>query len=231
MRILITKAVSTTSKLRLMQLVSPSLPVGSFAYSQGLEYAVDCGWILNEKDVGEWISGILSSSFCTTDLTLLRKLYEAWQQQELNQVIAWNDTVFACRETKEFTLQEQQTGYALKKLLEQIEPGCLPDNCSVKEWSYLALYARAAQYWQIDLEGALLGFSFAWVENQITSAIKLVPLGQVAGQRLLGGLQTTIAQAVQASFNILDDQIGVSLSGLSIASALHETQYSRLFRS
>jgi len=212
-----------------MQLVSPSLPVGSYAYSQGLEYAIDAGWVSNEEETCNWIDAILSTSFKSTDLAIFRKCYIAWEDKDSPSVHLWNTQLIACRETKEFELEEKQLGYALKKLLMEIESDCLLDVET--EWTFVALFSCVAEYWNIDLRESMLGFTHAWVENQIAAAIKLVPLGQVAGQRLMQNLQNSIESAVEESFQIADEEIGISLPGLAIASSLHETQYSRLFRS
>lgn len=223
--------MNATAQLRLLQLVSPSLPIGSYAYSQGLEYAVDSDWVSDENSTGEWLKAILRHSLCATDLALLRKSYQASKENNSDALLYWNDYVFACRETKEFTLEEQQIGLALYKLLKEIDPDCVCISELNIEWSYVALYAHAAQYWQIDIESTALGYAHAWLENQIAAAIKLVPLGQAAGQRIINYLRNDIVHAVEESAIIQDDEIGLSLPGVSIASCLHETQYSRLFRS
>ena len=121
-------------------------------------------------------------------------------------------------------------GQSLLRLLLQLMPGNSlrePDGGP----AFTAMFAIAACNWRIGLEAACTGLLWAWAENQVAAAVKLIPLGQTDGQRLLMDLAGHIPRAVQHGLALNDDAIGASAPGLSMASALHETQHTRLFRS
>ncbi|WP_428242107.1 urease accessory protein UreF [Gynuella sp.] len=214
--------------LRLLQLNSAGLPVGAFAFSQGLESAVELGWIGNQNDTREWLSQQLAYALPALELPVLRLAMEAAQRSDLK---AWQQTgelLLASRESAELRLMDTATGEALVRLLKQLQIP-LPDTCETV--TFITLYAWVAVYWQIDWPTAALGMSWSWLENQVVAATKLVPLGQSQAQQLLLQLQPLIAAAVTQSEQISATEIGSSLPALAIASARHEVQYSRLFRS
>lgn len=220
------------AQLRLWQLISPALPVGAYAYSQGLEYAVEAGWVGDEASAQKWIGGQLGNSLAWLDLPILLRLHAAWGDGDLATVQAWNLRLLAARETQELRAEDQQLGAALQRLLVDLK---LP---RVDGWSTLhtpttfaTMFALATSQWQVTAADAAQGYAWAWCENQIAAAIKLVPLGQTAGQRLLCALLPQIVAAAQHAATLEDAEIGASLPGVAVASALHESQYSRLFRS
>ena len=219
------------ASLRLWQLISPALPVGAYAYSQGLEYAIESGWVRDEADTAQWIEGLVSHALARLDVPLLSRLYVAWQEQNIVQVEYWNSLLLANRESAEIRAEDQHLGSALLKLLTDLEPEPCQHWQDDKPVSYATMFALAANHWHITLQDAATGYVWSWCENQVAAAIKLMPLGQTAGQRTLSRLITIIPDAVQLGLSLGDDDIGVASQGLGIASALHETQYSRLFRS
>lgn len=217
------------SQLRLWQLISPALPVGSFAYSQGLEYAVDSGWITNEAETSEWINGLIRHSLATLDIPVMQRFYNAWQGEDIETAVYWNNWLLAARESKEIKAEDIQLGEALYRVLQGLDlTGTVSKDIP---WCYSAMFAYAAVKWEIPFEDAAKGLVWAWSENQVAAAIKLVPLGQTAGQRVLSQSLKEIPAAVASAIDCKEDDIGVLAQGLGIASALHETQYSRLFRS
>jgi len=223
--------ITTTdhSLLRLLQLSSVSLPVGGYAFSQGLEYAIDTGWIRNQAQVEGWLETQLLHSVAQVDLPLLRLMMAAAAEQDLEALQRLNDLALACRETKELRLTDTAMGEALGRLMSSLE---IPLPFARGEAvSFITLFAVAAVHWQINYPTAALGFSWSWLENQVAAATKLVPLGQTQAQLLLGELQPVLTRALQAAESLTEDQIGAGLPALAIASALHEQQYSRLFRS
>lgn len=223
--------IPTQVNLRLWQLISPTLPIGAYAYSQGLEYAVDSGWVDKEVDVLQWIQGLMSNGLARLDIPLLARLYRAWQANELVQVRYWNDLLLASRESSEILAEDEHLGSALYTLLNSLDVE--PEQYWNSDWpvSYAAMFSLAATHWQIALQDAAMGYLWAWCENQVAAAIKLVPLGQTAGQRILSYVATLIPNAVRQGLELDDNDIGIVSQGLAIASAKHETQYSRLFRS
>lgn len=215
--------------LRLLQLSSVSLPVGGYAFSQGLEYAIDTGWIRNQAQVEDWLETQLLHSVAQVDLSLLRLMMQAAAEQDLEALQRLNDLALACRETKELRLTDTAMGEALGRLMTSLD---IPLSFARgEEVSFVSLFAVAATHWQISYQTAALGFSWSWLENQVAAATKLVPLGQTQAQLLLGELQPVLTQALHAAESVPEDQIGAGLPALAIASALHEQQYSRLFRS
>jgi urease accessory protein len=224
-------AIVTTeaSLLRLLQLSSVSLPVGGYAFSQGMEYAIDQGWVKNKANVSDWIGLQIQQSVARVDLPVLRLCMDAAQQENTVRLLALNDLALACRETKELRLNDTAMGEALSRLMRSLEIDT-PFERS-EDISFVALFAIAAHHWQMGFDLAALGFTWSWLENQIAAATKLVPLGQTQAQELLGELQGDIHQAIALSLTIEEDRIGAGLPTIAIASAQHETQYSRLFRS
>ena len=221
--------MSAESQLRLMQLISPTLPIGSFAYSQGLEYAVDAGWIKNQAQTLDWIKGQIKNTLSKLDVPVMQRMYQAWHEKDYQKVIYWNKWLLAAREAKELHDEDIQLGKALLRLVRGLEMK-FPIDEEV-EWSYTALFSYAAAEWKIPFTEMANGFLWAWSENQVAAAIKVVPLGQTAGQSILSEVLKDIPIAVEQSLNCADDDIGMLAPGVAIASALHETQYSRLFRS
>ncbi|WFP52102.1 urease accessory protein UreF [Methylomonas sp. EFPC3] len=223
--------VTNLSLLRLLQLVSPSLPIGMYSYSQGLETAVQDGWVTNAEQTGDWLRGLLHNALGKVDAPLLARLYDAWQAGDMQAVEHWSQTLNAYRETAELRAEDKQTGQALARLLVNLE---MPE---AQAWqkrpdaTLATLFGLAAVRWQIDKADAVSGYLWGWLENQVLGAIKLVPLGQVAGQQLLQRLAGELPALVGQTLAMTDDQIGGSCFGLALASSRHEMQYSRLFRS
>lgn len=215
--------------LRLLQLSSVSLPVGGYAFSQGMEYAIDKGWVTKPAQVADWTQLQLLQSLARVDLPVLRLAMAAWAQRDEARIVELNDLILACRETKELRLNDTAMGEALARLLRSLE--IETPFVRLEDISFVVLFAMAATHWQVEFDSAALGFSWSWLENQIAAATKLVPLGQTQAQLLLGELQPTLSEAIALSKSIDEDDIGAGLPAVAIASCLHETQYSRLFRS
>ena len=195
--------------LKLMRLTSPSLPIGGYSYSQGLEFAVSSNWVHDRATASDWIEGLLRSSLVHLDLPILKRLYQSWQELDLEKVSYWNNFMSASRDSFELQEEDRQMGKALARLLVDL----------------------AAVKWDISLNDAASGFLWMWVENKVLCAVKLIPLGQTDGQKILSALIETIAEVTEKGLNLSDDDIGYTAIGHGIASALHETQYTRLFRS
>ena len=217
--------------LRLMQLVSPSLPIGSFTYSQGMEWAVEDGSIKNSQDVFDWLAGLIKDGLTNLDLPVLQRLYDAVLNDDLASANDWSRYLLACRETSELRQEEINRGRALKTLLIDLDVKRAEQFESAMQLTQLAGFALAAVSWNIPFQQAALGYSWGWIENQVAAAIKLVPLGQTSGQRLQLELTELIPSAVNEAMLIRDEEIGASAPAMAIASSLHETQYTRLFRS
>jgi len=222
--------VANNNLLHLMQLVSPALPVGAYAYSQGLEYAVESAWLKPEGRLSDWISGLLKHSLGRLDLPVLLRCYQAWLSDDTSAVNYWNSFVAASRETKELLLEDEQMGGALQRLLQTLNVSGAELHFD-EPTSFVTQFALAGQRWQIPIADLMQGLAWSWLENQVAAATKIVPLGQSQAQQLLVELMAQIPPVCEQAEKIEDDDIGIGLPALAMASSLHERQYSRLFRS
>ena len=211
--------------LGLMRLVSPALPVGGFAYSQGLETAVESGWVGDASQTGEWLSGVVRHGLCRLDIPLLCRLLDNLDNAAIFGY--WNHYVLACRETLELRREELQMGKALWRLLNDMGHE-LPE---ISRPTWLAAFAFAGQAWGLDRRQTCLGFLWSWMENQLAVAAKTIPIGQTDVQRISAALMPVLSNAVATGMSLSDDEISGGLPGVVMASMKHETQYSRLFRS
>ena len=215
--------------LRLFQLVSPALPVGAYAYSQGLECAVDQKWINDEEETRLWLTGLLKSNLAYLDVPVLKRLYEAWEENDLEELVYWNRFLYVSRESHELQKEDQHLGAALMRLLTQLG---VEDRCrELSPTCYATAFTLAATTWSVPKRDALTGYVWSWLENQVAAAIKLVPLGQTAGQRILSEVLGEVPDAIDVGLSLSDEQIGFIAPSLAMASAAHEAQYSRLFQS
>jgi urease accessory protein len=216
--------------LRLFQLVSPALPVGAYSYSQGLEWAIEERMVSDEISAQHWIADSLKHSVVKLDGPVLVRMYEGWQADNLQSIRHWNDIILASRETMELQAEDQHLGMALGKVLEGLEINW-QQRWGNTESAFVVPYGLAAVEWNLSIDMMLSGYLWGWLENQVLCAMKLAPLGQLAGQRMLFTLAKCIPAYIEIICRIQDHEIGGSLPLLAIASSRHETQYSRLFRS
>ena len=228
------RPTSAASLLQLMWLASPALPVGGFSYSEGLESAVEAGLVTSEAQAGDWLVDQLHLGLARSDIAVAGKAFLAWQRGDAATITALNDWFTTTRETSELRQQTQQMGRSLLEWLKN-RPG---DDARLATLAALApaptwpiAYAFAAAQTGAPRREALLAFSFGWAENMVQAALKSVPLGQSAGQRILGRLSAAIPAVVDAAMRVSDSQRQAFSPMLAILSAQHETQYSRLFRS
>jgi urease accessory protein len=217
--------------LRLLQLVSPALPIGAFAFSQGLETAVELGWVHDEATARAWLLGSLEDGLARLELPLVARLHPAFASGDDAAVTRWSGLLLASRETRERQLEEAQLGRALARLL--ADQGVAPAAgwVGADQVTHVGMFTLGAVSFGVPLEATLHGFAFAWAEAQVGAASRLVPLGQLASQRALADAAVRIPDAVAVARALADDDVGATLPGLALASALHETQYTRLFKS
>jgi urease accessory protein len=224
-------AMQPLALLRLMQLVSPALPIGAFNFSQGLEYAIEAGWIRNEDDACEWIHGVARCGTGMLDLPVLARMHAAWADGDAARVRHLSRELIAGRETRELREEDRHLGRALARVLAQLD---MPEAAGWQrsdDATLAALFSLAAVRSEVPLPATCAGYLWAWCENQVLAAVKLLPLGQSAGQRVLERLRIAIPEICDAALALDDEDIGSATPGLGIASARHETQYTRLFRS
>lgn len=222
---------SDLALLRLLQLASPGLPVGGFTYSQGLEWAVEAGWVKDIASFSAWQREQLHDTLGCVDWPVLARLYHACLIADAQAFSQWSRFLLANRETAELRLEEQQRGSALARLLDGWQLGQAPAWRTSLELSQLGGMAWLGAYWAIPLRQLALGIGFAWLEGAVMAGVKLVPFGQQAAQTLLRDLGQDLPAVLDQALALGDDQLGGGLPLLAIASSRHETQYTRLFRS
>jgi len=203
------------SLARLLQLASPTLPVGAYSYSQGLEAAIEAGHVRDAATAQGWIADVLELSVARMEAPVLRAQIAAPTQER-------NDFFIATRETAELRAETLQMGQALCRLL-----GDLGIPVSIDEPAYPSVYALAVRHWKIEPREAVVAYLWSWLENQVIAAVKAVPLGQTAGQRIL----LELGARLDSIDDVSEEAWSNFAPGLAVLSARHETQYSRLFRS
>lgn len=219
--------------LRLIWLASPALPVGGFSYSEGLEAAVDSGLVTNEAQAGDWIVDQLHLGLARSELPVLAQAITAWRAADAERMRQLNDWLLHTRETAELRQQTEQMGRSFGEWLRSLDAASAAALSALQGTppGYVVAFALEASRCGATARDALLSFAFGWAENMTQSAIKSVPLGQGAGQRILGRLAREIPLAVEHALTLGDDDRQACAPMLAILSARHETQYSRLFRS
>jgi urease accessory protein len=213
--------------LSVLHLASPALPVGGFAYSQGLERAIEDRLVADEAGSLRWIGDLLLLSLARFEAPLWLRAFDACAAGDAAAFARWNDELLAARETAELRAESQQMGASLLRLLPAL--GATPPALDPIAWP--AAFAAACALLGVDREAGLTAYLWAWVENQALVAVKSVPLGQQAGQRLLIALHVPLLRSVATAAELPDEEIGSAAVSLALTSARHETQYSRLYRS
>lgn len=215
-----------TALLRLIWLASPALPVGGFSYSEGLEAAVEGGLVHDEASAGDWVLGHLQLVLAQADLPVVAQAVAAFRAGDGARLDALDAWVRRTRETSELRLQSEQMGRSLGDWSR-----ALGDSAGRVDRTYPVAFAAVAAGIEAPVHDVVLAFAFGWAENMAQAAVKAVPLGQGAGQRMLQRLAAAIPAAAAHAIALPDDERQAFAPMLAILSARHETQYSRLFRS
>lgn len=226
--------LTAAALIELMRLASPALPVGGFSYSEALEAAIEQARVADEAQAAAWLQDQLHLVLARGELPVVAQAYKAWQRGDLARVAELNDWVLRTREARELAQQTLQMGRSLVEWMRQRlrPPGAVAEAAALRPGpSWPVAFALAAAYSSAPLREALLAFGVGWVENMVAAAIKAVPLGQIAGQRLLDALNAELPAAVDGALLLPDSRRQAFAPMLAILSSRHETQYSRLFRS
>jgi len=221
----------------LLQLASAALPVGAFSHSLGLEAALEAGVVRDAASAEQWIADYLALALADGEAPLWRAQYAAWLALDENTLLAINDQLVAMRETAELRMESEQTGRSLALWLQ-----ALPQLSTFTEThramlgrllppAYASVHACASAVLDLDERDALQAMGWSLAENLTTAAVKLVPLGQIAGQAMLRRLASQLPAWVETAMARAPTQARNFTPMLAILSAHHETQYTRLFRS
>jgi len=225
---------NTLSLVRLLRLASPALPVGAFAYSQGLETAISEGWVHDEATIGDWICDVLEFNLARFEAPVLHRLMLAWSANDVDEVRRLNDWFLAARETAEFRAETAQMGYSLRQLFEGTgEFGAeeVAKLRGIEPVAFPTVFAFAAVQWQIMPADVLAAYLFGWAENQVNAAMKTMRLGHVGAQRILSVVTNGLPVLVNRASVTFRRGENNCTRLLAIWSCLHETQHQRLFRS
>lgn len=222
---------TASATLSLLRFSSPALPIGGYAYSRGLEQAVHAGDVHDEPSAQSWILGLMAHSVARLDAPLFLRLHAAFGADDGARAEALNAWLYASRESAELRLEETQMGAALARLLVSLGVTSAQPWAARHDACYATLYALASVHHGVPRDAALLGYLWALTESQTSAAVRLVPLGQTSGQRLLSAAVALLPDCARQAASIADTEIGATAPAFAIASALHETQYTRLFRS
>jgi len=232
--------MNAAALLHLLQFASPALPIGGYSYSQGLEAALEQGLVINAPSAHAWMRRCLHEVMAQWDAPIFWRLLRAFAARDAAAVAAWSECYLASRDTAELRAETVQMGYSLTRLLAELgvaEPSMLAllgdvrDGGALREASLPAAFACAVDALDIPHEEALAAFLFSWLENQVLVCVKSVPLGQVAGQRLLLSLRPDLEAACAHARLLEDDQLSNWSPALSMLSMRHEVQHGRLYRS
>ncbi len=222
---------------QLMRLSSPALPVGGFSYSQGLESAVELGIVQNEHDACLWIEDTLHTVMATCDAAIWLMLFRAWRLQDTDTVRYWNQWYYASRETAEARAETTQMGISLINLADALHWAGDDQRTVLHDMDtpcFPTAHAFAVAALNLPEEAGVTALLYAWMENQVMAAIKTVPLGQTAGQRLISALVPQLNLAVDTA-KVATSQTAPGIQTLApqyaVVAARHESQFSRLFRS
>jgi urease accessory protein len=217
--------------LQLLRLASPALPIATYSYSQGLESAIEHGWVRDVASAGTGLNDLIAVPLSRYEWPLLSSALLAAAVGDGERLAALNDEWLATRESAELRAETEQTGYSLKVLLLALPETGERERAWLEPLSPLGLpiaYAVAARVFGIQADEAVTAYAWSWLENQIMVLMKALPMGQTAGQQLyshlLPQLSATLAQ-------LPAQPVSGFAPGFAWLSMQHETQYSRLFRS
>ncbi|MDM9385141.1 urease accessory protein UreF [Chlorogloeopsis sp. ULAP01] len=227
-----TITLTNSNFLYILQLASPALPVGAYSYSEGLETLIENSTIATKENLKHWLAMELCYGTIRLEAAVMVRAYQSMKENDLKTLSDWNFWLSAARETEELRASSVGMGRSLMRLLVDLQPQLATIGSAIGNYcNYAIAFGVASAFWQINMEAAVLGYLHNWVSNLITTGVKLIPLGQTAGQQLLMELQLLLSTTTVEILGLEDDELSCCSWGLSLASMRHETLYTRLFRS
>jgi urease accessory protein len=229
----ITIMTTTTELYRLLAWFSPSYPIGAFSYSHGIEQAVEVGHIRDVATLAAWIGHILRHGAGWVDAVLLKEAYAAAEDAQRLDELA--DLALAWRGTQETALESSQQGGSFLSIT-RAAWGAAPLEAFAamradKPVALSIAIGVAAAAHRLELNAVLAAYLHAFAANLVSAAVRLIPLGQTDGQRALQALMLVVDSVVPCARACEIDECGTAAMMVDIASMMHETQYTRLFRS
>ena len=230
-------SVEGAQLVRLMNWLSPSFPVGAYSYSHGIEYAVETGLIRDRDTLRDWISEVIAAGTGRVDADLCRVAHEAVQNRDEALFIWVLERGDAMRATRELGEETENQGQAFLAAITRPWPAagldwaCEKASEQQRPMVYPVAVAAATAAQDIPLKPTLAAYLHALAANLVSAGLRLIPLGQSDGQQALADLEPIILDAVEQSLRRDREDIGQAALMVDWASARHETQYSRLFRS
>lgn len=220
----------TDSLFRLMSWLSPAYPVGAYAFSHGLEAAVEDGLATDTPSVLDWIATIMTSGNGYADLVFLAAALEA----EADELASINEFALAFQGTAELRLESTAQGRAFFMVTADAWPcaaveamrGIAPESIV-----YPVAVGAVAKSHGIDRRDTLLAYAHAFAANLVSAAVRLIPLGQTDGQRITADLMPKCLAAVERALETPLDEVATGTPMVDVLSMQHEHQYTRLFRS
>lgn len=222
---------------RLMTWLSPSFPVGAYAFSHGLEHAVENGDIGDADSLIRWVDGVLTFGSGRVDAALFRAAYEAAHDKNDARLRSVVERAEAQRGTSEMALESAAQGRAFLDTVIKVWPDDRLSawqnelSASEREPAYAVAVGVACAVAKIPLQASLVVFLNAFAANLVSAVVRLVPLGQTDGQRAIATLEGRIVEAASATLRRDSDDFGGAAPVVDWHSIQHETQYTRLFRS
>jgi urease accessory protein len=217
------------ARARMLQLVSQALPTGAFAYSGGLEAALELGFVRSEQDCHTFFVPWMNVTLSHLDLPYFVRIFRALQQSDESAARDQSARLYASREGAELQMQDRQMARSLHRVLAAICPESIPQG--YVSLTYAECLARAACHYGLTEDDALLCCAYGWVEQHVSALSRLIPLGPIAGQKLMDVCLQLLPSVIERGRNLPDWDLGASCPGMARACAFHETQYTRIFRS
>ncbi len=218
------------SLLPLMAWMSPSYPVGAYAYSHGLEWAVEAGDVRDAASLTDWLGDLLERGAGRNDAILFAAAYRAAEARDAQGLVAINDLALALAPSAELYLETSQQGRSfLDATLAAWPSPRLADLTGAVAYP-VAVGAAAAAH-DIPLEIAARLFLFGFLQNLVSAAVRLAPIGQTTGTRVLAALSGAVERVADAAVAASLDDLGSATFRADLGTMRHETQYTRLFRS
>jgi urease accessory protein len=219
--------------LPLLAWLSPAYPVGGYAYSHGLEWAAESGAIVDERSLAAWLADLLEDGVGRNDAILLSAAYRATTAGDSAALLEVNDLALALAPSQELRLETRQQGRSFLDTTLAAWPTMLLSDFApaLDEVAYPVAIGLAAGAHGLPLTPTLDAFLLAFMQNLISAALRLAPIGQTAGARTLAQLAPVIAAIAREVPELTLDDLGSATFRADLGSFLHETQYTRLFRS